>query len=264
MPLLGLSSGSAKLAKWLIRAAGEAVPLGLAWLEDGLAADVEAPSTLEWRRFVVKWTRSTPVGTIEDTAQFKLDLVNVTADELDTSWTAADYAACKTPVQTFLTGMLAKWAPGQTFSELRAYRMTFNPTPDVARPFADSGAPQYVTTLTGTASGTSPNAYQLATTVTFRTAWAKHWGRIYLPSPDPSQISTYGRIIPAYMTAASSGVKTMFSSLHDAGFYPVVPVGQLDKSPFHALLGVTAVVCDDVPDVQRRRRGRMPAVRTVA
>lgn len=264
MPLLGLTSAQAKLAKWLVRSAGQAIPAGLAWLGSDLVSQPEAPDTLEWRRFVIKWTRLTPVGTVEDFAQFKLDLVNITSDELDVTWTDADYAAVKTPIQTFCTAQLPRIAGSQTFSELRAYAMRFNPAPDPARPFAETGSPRYVTTLTGTGSIANTLPYQVAPTVTFRTAWARHWGRIYLPTPPTTMIDTNGRLTSTYTTSTGTAAKTMLSSLHDAGFYPVVPVGQLDKNSFHALLGITAVVVDDVPDIQRRRRAKQPAVRSVA
>lgn len=262
MPLLGLTSAQAKLAKWLIRAAGEAVPFALSWLTTDLAANSEAPSDLEWRRFVLQWSRSTPSGTTEDRAQFKLDLVNITSDELDTTWTTADYYAVRDAFATWRTSMLASVSSSQTFAELRAYRMMFNPAPDLAKPFADSGPPTYVQTIAqaGTQTGTLP--YQVAPTCTFRTAWAKHWGRIYVPTPGTAAVDSNGRLTSTYRTALQTATATLLSTLHDAGFYPVVPVGQLNKSPFHALIGVTTVVVDDVPDVQRRRRPRQVAART--
>lgn len=262
MPLFGLSAASWKYAKTLLRVAGEAVPLGLAWLEDELAANAEAPDTLEWRRFVLRWSRATPAGTVEDYAQFKLDIVNVTDDELDTTWTTADNYVVRDAFAAWRTAMLASVSSSQTFAELRAYRMRFNPTPDLTRPFAETGPPTYVQTIAqaGTQTGTLP--YQVAPTCTFRTAWAKHWGRIYVPTPGTAAVDSNGRLTSTYRTALQGATATMVSSLVDAGMYPVVPVGQLDKVPFHALLGITTVVVDDVPDVQRRRRPRRVAART--
>lgn len=261
MPLLGLSLANAKLAKWLVRAAGEVIPAGLAWLGSDLAANAEAPSTLEWRRFVLRWSRATPTGTTEDLAQFKLDLVNVTSDELDTTWTSGDYAAVAARYATFRTAITAKVSADCTWKELRAYRMQFATVPDVKRPFADSGPPTYVAALSGSGSGSASMPYQVAPTVTFRTPWAKHWGRAYLPTPSYPDIGQYGRLASAYLAAVQPAVKTLLGGLHDDGFYPVVPVGQVDKQPFHGLLGISAVVMDDVPDIQRRRRPRQVSVR---
>lgn len=262
MALLGLTSAQAKLAKWLLRQAGQVVPPALAWLTADLVANTEAPAELEWRRFVLRWSRSTPAGTSEDFAQFKLDLVNVTADALDTTWTQADYFAVRDAFATWRTGMLASISTSQSFTELKAYRMRFNPEPDLIRPFADTGPPQYLQTIAqaGTQTGTLP--YQIAPTCTLRTGWPRHWGRFYAPTPGTAAIDSNGRLTSTYRSALQTATATMLSTLHDAGFYPVVPVGQLDKTPFHGLLSPTVIVVDDVPDVQRRRRPRQVAART--
>lgn len=264
MPLLGLSSSAAKLAPWLIRSSEILIPAGLAWLHDLLTADVAAPTNLEWRRFVIRWTRDTPVGTVEDFAQFKIDLVNVTADELDVTWTSGDFASVRAAISTFETAILSQVVGSQRFADVKAYRMRFNPVLDVARPFAETGPPVYVSALANAGTATGAMAYQVAPTVTLRTGWARHWGRCYMPCPSNNQLDSYGRLNSTYRSTVGTAFKTMLGTLHDAGFYPVVPVGQLDKSPFHALLGVQAVVVDDVPDVQRRRRPKQTAVRTVA
>lgn len=266
MALLGLTSAQAKLTKWLIRAAGEGIPAGLAWLANDLVGNAASATELEWRRFNIVWNRATPTGTVEDLAQFKLDLVNITADELDTTWNDADYAAVKAAIQTFVTAQAPRIIGSQTFTQVRGYQMKFNPVADVTRPFADSGPPRYVSPLTtaGTGSATQPLPYQVAPTVTLRTSWAKHWGRSYMPTPGSIFLDSYGRLTPTYMTGTGTAYKAMIGTLHDAGFYPVIPVGQLDKQPFHGLLGITQVVVDDVPDIQRRRRPKQAAVRQVA
>lgn len=267
MALLGLTTAQAKLAKWLLRAAGEAIPAGLAWMAGELTAQGEAPTPLEWRRFTLSWTRNTPAGTIEDKAQFKLDLVNITSDALDVSWTAGDYSACQAAFQTFATSQAARMTSNQTWSEVRGYAMRFNPVADITRPFADTGPPQYVAALTGAGGVGGAGValpYQVSPSVTLRTAWAKHWGRSYMASPGAPNLDGYGRLISAYMTGTGAAYKAMLGTLHDAGFFPVIPVGQLNKQPFHGLLGVNQVVVDDIPDIQRRRRPRQALVRTVA
>lgn len=263
MPLLGMTTAQAKLARWLIRAAGETIPAAVAWLAADLTGNVAAPETLEWRRFVLRWTRSTPAGTVEDFAQFKLDLLNITSDELDVTWTDADNAAVRALFNTFNVALSTYAANNQTSADLRAYRVRFNPVPDLLRPFADTGPPTYVSPMAQNWSATPGMPYQVAPTVTMRTGWAKHWGRAYLPTPGITHLDTNGRFTSAYRTGVGGLWKTMLGGLHDAGFYPVIPVGQVNKEPFHALLGVSAIVVDDVPDVQRRRRPKMAAVRSV-
>lgn len=264
MPLLGLTTAQAKLAKWLVRAAETAIPAGLAWLGSELTAQGEAPEALEWRRVVVTWTRSTPAGTVEDRAQFKLDLLNVTSDEVDVTWTSGDDTTVKNAFGTAVTALANLHGSHQVFREMKYYRMKFNPVPDIERPFMDTGPPTFVQDWTTNMTVASVLPYQVAPAVTLRTAWAKHWGRIYLPTPGTVHLDTNGRLTTTYRAGASAAVKTLLSTLHDAGFYPVIPVGQVNKNSFHGLLGVTAVVSDDVPDIQRRRRPKQAAVRTVA
>lgn len=265
MPLLGLTTAQAKYAKWLLREAAYAVPSGLAWLTSELVANSEAPTNLEWRRFVLSWTRTTPTGLREDAAQFKLDLVNITSDELDVSWTSGDYASVAAAYSTFVTALASRMGSHQDMQYLRAYRMQFNPVQDVARPFAETGPPTYLLDYgvqPGTAASILP--FQVAPAITLRTAWAKHWGRAYMPTPGTAHLDSSGRLTSSYTTGIGTAFKALLGTLHDAGFYPVVPVGQLNKNPFHALLAPTAVVVDDVPDIQRRRRAKQPAFRSVA
>jgi hypothetical protein len=264
MPLYGLTAAQWKFAKTLLRGAGQAIPAGLAWLSHDLAAEREAAVPLEWRRFCVQYTRGTPAGTREDKAQFKLDIINVTADELDVTWTAADYTAVKNALAGLAGDIQAQVSTSYTMSSIVAYAMAFNPSPDLLRPFVKTGPPVDVATYTTAGTGSAGLPYQVAPAVTFRTGWPKHWGRIYLPTPGTASIDSLGRLTAAYRNTTSAAVKTRLSGLIDLGFYPVVPVGQLDKSPFHALLGISQIVVDDVPDIQRRRRPKQVVTRTVA
>jgi hypothetical protein len=135
--------------------------------------------------------------------------------------------------------------------------------PDLLRPFAETGPPSSLVVIgpsAGTGTGVLP--YQTAPTVTFRTAWPKHWGRIYLPVPPAAALDSTGRFTSSYRSTMHTAVKALLGGLHDDGFYPVIPVGQLNKEPWHALLSVSAVVMDDIPDVQRRRRPRQVVSRT--
>lgn len=259
MALFALTNAQLKFAKWAVRAVGQAVPLSVAWLESQLLDNPEALTDLEWRRAVIRCTRATPAGTSEDVAQFKLDLLNVTAGDPDPTWTSGDYTICNGAIQTMVSTLVAQTDPALTFSQVRYYRMKFNPIPDVSRPFADTGPPLSVYTITsgqGTSSSTAHTPYQVATTATFRTAWAKHWGRIYLPCPALGNLGTQGRWGFAYQQLVADAVHDCLETMNGSDFFAVVPVGQLEKQPFHALLGVSAVIVDDIPDVQRRRRPR--------
>ena len=208
-----------KWVKAAVKLAGEALPAGVAYL-DSLLADSGEGDPVEWRRWVIKVTRSSPSGTSEDAAQFKLDLVNLTGGVLDTSWTAGDYAAVKARLDTMLTAFKPETGNVASFSEYRAYRVLFNTTPDVLRPFLPMGPPQYVVAGVGAGTGVGSLPYQVSPTVTFRTAWPKHWGRVYMPMPWHSGglTDSFSRLQAGYRTAIANGWHACLAGLADDGF----------------------------------------------
>jgi hypothetical protein len=263
MATFAASNAALKWGRWILREAGWAVPGGLAWLSAQLDESPAAPAAVEWRRYNIRGSRSTPAGTSEDLAQFKLDLLNITSSEIDTTWTTGDYTAVRARLDTMIAALKVQTAGTFTYTDISAYRMRFNPVGDLTKPFQDSGPPVYKATIAqaGTGGGTYP--YQVAATCTFKTGWPKHWGRIYLPNPIATAGDANGRWTSTYRTAVANAVSACIGGLADDGFFTVVPVGQLNKEPFHALLGVNSVVVDDVPDVQRRRRPKQVLNRTV-
>lgn len=254
-----------KAVRFLLKTAEYAVPAGLAWMES-LAEDSAEVAELAWVRAVLVYQRESPAGTSEDIAQFKLDLLNITGGAVDTSWTDGDVTAVKARLNTLATALAPEISTVVDHKETRYYAMAFNPLPDIVKPFAETGPPFAVDTTAHASSGAGVMPYQVATTATFRTAWPRHWGRAYVPSPWHSAglLTAQGRLVPAHQTAVANAFRAALNGLADDGFLAVVPVGQVDKQPFHALLGVQAVVVDDVPDVQRRRRPKIAAARTVA
>lgn len=253
-----------KWVKAAVKVAEYAIPAGWAYL-DSLLADSGDGDPVEWRRFVIRCTRSSPSGTSEDLAQFKLDLVNLTGGVLDTSWTSGDYAAVKARLDTMLTALKPYTASVCNYSEYRAYAMAFNATPDVARPFVNTGPPAYLVAGVGAGTGVSVLPYQVSASVTFRTAWPKHWGRVYMPLPwlSGGLTDSFGRLNSGYRTAVANAWHTCLAGLADDGFLSVTPVGQVGQEPYHALLATTDVVIDDIPDVIRTRRPRQVAARTI-
>lgn len=253
-----------RLVKFLLRESAYAIPAGLAWLETHADASEAAPDP-HWIRAVVSATRNTPTGTSEDVATFKLDLLNITGGAIDSSWTYSDLAAVDAKIQTFLTYWQGHMSANHRFTRIGYYDMSFNPEGDLAKPFRDSGPPVGVTTISKVGAATQYLPYQVAMSITFKTAWPKHWGRIYMPGPSGSAgfLDSNGRFDSAFCTSAANAAEQMISDLAGLDFLTVVPVGQLDKSPFHALLGIGDVQVDDIPDVQRRRRPKMAAVRAL-
>lgn len=268
MPLPA-SASAWRAVRWLVKHSGEVIAPTALYLLD-LTDDDNDVADLAWVRAVVRYQRATPAGTSEDYAQFKLDLLNITSGAVDTSWTSGDFTAVTTAITTFLNGLPSFMSPSHTAKEIRYYGMRFNESdpgpvpgdPKAQRPFAQSGPPIAIATLSipGTASGTFW-PYQVAMSVTFRTPWPKHWGRIYLPGIIASLTSS-GRWGSATQTIANLAFDLQ-DDLAAAGFLLTVPVAQVEKQRLHALLPVSQVVVDDIPDVIRRRRPKQAAVRSI-
>src|SRR5262249_11804074 len=89
-----------KLVKAAVRASEFIMPTGSDYLE-GLLADSASVTNPYWVRWSVRWSQNSPVGTTDDKGQFKLDIMNITATTVDSSWTAGDFSTCKTAIETF-------------------------------------------------------------------------------------------------------------------------------------------------------------------
>lgn len=132
--------------------------------------------------------------------------------------------------------------------EYRWYRFSF------ADPL--TGPPTRVTTKTSPIVGGGPVvAPQIAETVTLRTPLRKNWGRIYLPG---AAIGTKGLIDTGDVDAIANAFKTFATACDTADLNVVV------YSPIKAaVFGVSAIECDDVADVVRRRRPKASTYRKI-
>ena len=258
MDVLPSGAASLKWAKYLVRATAEALSLFEAFFQYG--ADVD-PDELQWMRLHVIGTRATPGGTIEDDAIMTFDLVNITGGAVDTTWTTGDFEDVEDLMDTFWASMVSGLSPKLTISEYRWYRKQFAP-PGTTYPsgnpqyFLASGQPERITSTThlGTGSGAQQVPFQVALSVTEKTALAKHWGRWYIPNPGITMFDAFGRI--AGYDFVADKVEILYAGLGDAELYPVVPSGA-----HQSLLGVSSIQVDDVPDVQRSRRPKTTLVR---
>lgn len=261
-----------KLVKFLLRKADTLIPPALAYLSVSAERE-EAVADPRWVRVVHVFQRATPTGTSEDFAQFKLDLVNITGGAIDNSWIASDVAAVEAALTTFWTTMRPEVCSIATLKERRYYAMGFNPTDpgpgnrnaSNGSAFLNTGPPFNIVSVGSPGTGAGSMPYQVATSCTFKTAWAKHWGRAYVPNPwhTAGLVDANGRLVAAHRTAVADAFHDLFDTLANGDFLAVVPVTDLDKQTFHGLLGVTQAVVDDVPDVIRRRRPRQAAARTI-
>lgn len=236
-------------------------PLVSGYLYDVLTYANEAPSVMQWRKLMVKAhiTAGTPAAA--DDAWCSWDLINITGGNVDNSWTTADYAACEARFDTFWTAYKPNFASWATISEYRWYVREFTPI-GPGNPFKDSGPPARVTAKAIAGTATSGAIPQASTTITEKTPWPHHWGRTYLPFFANQNIAN-GRLTTAVVDTLATAAQTLYAGLATDEFFPVVPVTSIKKDPARALVAVTNVQVDDVPDVVRRRRPRNVLYRKV-
>jgi len=232
---------------------------------------VGVPTELEWRYAVLVFSRASPTGTTEDNAQIGFNIMNVSAGNLDTSWTTTDYQECEAAFIEWLNSMASYWATNHVVKELRWYVRAFNDKlpigqnvsiedPTTGKPykrFANSGPAVRIVPIGNPGANATPVLpYQVALSVTFRTPTPRHWGRVYLPGLCEAETDLYGRFTAATISPIANYTAELVDDLAQKDFQLVVPTTQAD-SKFHvALSQVTQVQVDDVPDVIRRRRPR--------
>jgi hypothetical protein len=208
-----------------------------------------------WGHVTYHFWRSTPAATTEDRAQISFDVVKYSGGDIDSSWNAAQF----TPVLAQLDEVVTAWATSMdnnaACQEARCYARRFNSSGTAFEPMGD---PILVVPKSIVGAGTATNVmpYQVACSVTEKTALRKNWGRFYLPNPSVGIMDGYGRFTQASIAALATAIALRYVALHDAGYYVVVP-----SITGRGLFTVTAIQIDDVPDVIRRRRPRQTLVR---
>lgn len=216
---------------------------------------------LAWRRVNLIYTRTTPTGTEEDKAQIGFDLINITGGAVDDTWTTGDFTTVETALTAWATSLQSSMQSNHTLTEYRWYRRAFNSL-DFEKPFAPSGAPVRITSVSKSGTAGSFLPYQVACSVTEETGLRKHWGRFYVPGiVGTGGIGSTGRYASGTVDAIANATKTLYEACAAAELYMIVPVTQMDKSPVRVLLPVEKVHVDDIPDIQRRRRARTVAYR---
>jgi hypothetical protein len=113
----------------------------------------------------------------------------------------------------------------------------------------------------GTDAVSSYNPFQVAASITLKTTHRKHWGRIYLPGIANQRIGSTSRITAACCDALANATDTMIGSMLTNVDFPFIPSTQADGVLAPAMLSITAVQVDDVPDVVRSRRPKTTTYR---
>ena len=249
-------------ARWLIQLA-PLISVGLqAALEHiGTLNDSSSATPSEWRHVHLV---GKPIGSVTASDRFitTMDIVNVTGGAVDSSWTQADYDSVSAKLFTLTSAWAAHMSPHYQWTEFRYYRRQFNPLTNPV-PFVKSGPPELVmpATVSGSAVGELPP--QASITSTDRSPYPRHWGRNYWPHPSQAEIDANGFVGPTTTNALATAVHDAYQALMASEFFPVVVVTQVDKQPVRGLLGVTEVQVDNLFDVVRRRRPKLPSQRVV-
>jgi len=217
----------------------------------------------EWRRVVLKFTRTAPSGATEDAAFLKFDIFLLGDDWIPETWSTGHYTQNETALNTWWTAVKPYVSANHTLAEYRWYRMSFRNPMSVDHRFNDSGPPLRVTTVgtPGTDATSSYNPYQVAASITFKTGHRTHWGRVYLPGLANQRIGSTSRISTACCDALANATDTMLGTMLTNEDFLFIPSTQSDGVLAPAMLSISAIQVDDVPDVIRSRRPRTTTYR---
>jgi len=212
-----------------------------------------------WRKFICEW-EDTVSQDPADTQQLSFELVNYTNGSIDNSWTSGDYTQVETALTPFFANLSSSLIGRLKVTKVSSYIRQFNDMSN-AKPFADSGPPEWVWTpnVAMTGAGTMPP--QVSTTITELTASRANWGRFYLPTLAPIAFATSGRLATQYVDGFAGAAHTLYNTLYGDQLVPVVPTTSVQKNWSRTLQSVSAVQCDDVSDVHRSRRFKATAYR---
>jgi hypothetical protein len=184
-----------------------------------------------------------------DRSMVTLHLMNVTGGDPDSSWTSGDYATVEGIIDARWTSLKTKYGADVQFRGYRWYR-------------AGAGVPAINPVVRVTARNVAGTAAadslppQDACTVTWVTPIRREWGRIYLPSLSRLSLAGNGRWNTGDVDWIAAWANGLYGDLAAEDFYIVV------WSRVHqAIIGVSEIRVDDVPDIQRRRRFRSAVYR---
>lgn len=188
----------------------------------------------------------------DDDINCHFDWLNITGGNPDDTWTTTDFTTLETLLQAFWTSLLVYVAPNTKLREIRWYRVGVGITPP--------NPAERVFTLPTMIAGTTTGAVgppQMCSTITFRTAVRRSWGRTYLPVTPTLTLGT-ARLGTALVDLIAGSANTMVNSAASSDFHLVVTSKHLSAS-----LNVEKLECDDVSDIVRRRRWKHTSYRKI-
>ena len=243
----------------IVHRAGE----GAYWASQAKLVDtsvVDAGATaLGCHRLTLEFSRTTASGTREDRMNCTAHIARHPGAGIYTKIPdSATFAVAEGHLDTWWTAQKALTADFVTLAGYRWHPVDADEfeLDDEGRRYDKLGPAERVTARS--VAGTATNAGmvdQVAETVTLRTASRKHWGRLYLPGYPTTQFQPASRRFAAGgVDGIATAFRTLVMNLDGSGLELGVwsPRGR-------AFLTMVELRCDDVPDIQRRRRAKQVA-----
>lgn len=184
----------------------------------------------------------------EDVVTTHLDIQNFTGGNPDDSWTDGDFSLIEAALRTCFVALAGMMAAPLKLNEIRWYRIgpgIVPPNPAVR-----------ITPENILATGSAKLPPQVALTLTLKSGVRASWGRMYLPFGTQSMVTPDGYILSSDASQIVSAFNTLFNTLAQSDFLPVVYSRTRSKA-----YSIEQLVVDDVWDVIRSRRFSKPTNR---
>src|SRR6476660_7174678 len=220
---------------------GSGSPYSGAQTGANLGTSAAAGAGVGVRRAVLCWDRSLMLAGMDD-AQSHFDFLSYTAGVPDDSWTAGYFTTLETANTTWWSSIRGSFDNAMQLRDIKWYRHG----PGINPP---NPAERVVSPLMLGTSASSALPPQVASTITFRVAPRRSWGRTYLPGLCTPALTSEGGLANATVDALANATDTLVHTANAADF-PLVVV----SNHLNATLVVEAIEVDDVLDIQRKRR----------
>lgn len=246
---------------------------GFRWNYEGINF-MEWTGAFELRKLTVSWTRTPTVGAIQDPAMCTFHFLNLTDGEIDTSWTASDYAQIESAFDAFWTARKGSFHTSLSLAEYlwRADGPAFRPFGEELAPTLRV-VPRSVAGANSVAEPLPPQCAMSVTEVTTstymahgvgvpgsapgtgRTQTRNRWGRFYLPGLCVDAIDG-GRFTAPVAGAVVDELGAFYNACVAADFVPVMYSPTLGDA-----FSIDELRIDDIVDVIRSRRFETPVFR---
>lgn len=198
------------------------------------------------------WTRQTPAGTREDVCTITFALAKIIGGGLYGSLAPSEMSSLETDMDTLFSTLATKQDSDYTLSEYVWHEhSTGHPATDKGYEVVGPAVRRTSKSITGTQT-TARQPDQISSTISFRTASRKHWGRVYFPGLSTGQNDgNFGRIQAATVDVLATNWRT----------FAVAAEAKSAKSGVYSwkkgsFLALSEIRVDNVWDIQRRRRAK--------